>query len=184
MRDSDAVFGGDEPLGETSAAFDLSALTVREAMLALQLAMSREDGTRSQIIRQVPIGPDCFDLKFGLGEAEFIQERHDMGPQYALDMIGAGRWSVRLLGDVVFTALVGGGAKPETARRVVEKWVTGRPWAESAPLAQLILQAGVVGVPDEPPGKDEGAAAMTDPPTPPEEKSGSAPSTATPPSPE
>ena len=178
----DALFEG-EPLGETSAAFDLSGLSVREAMLALQMAMAREGGTRSQTIRDVPIGPDLHVLKFGVGEAEFIQERHDMGPQYALDLIGAGRWSVRLLGDVVFTALVGGGAKPETARRVVEKWVTGRPWAESAPLAQLILQAGVVGVPDEPPGKDEGAA-KTDLPTSPAENSGSPPSTDTPPSPE
>lgn len=177
-------YEGDGPLGETSAAFDLSALTVREATLALQMAMSREAGTRSQIIRQVPIGPDLFDLKFGLGEAEFIQERHDMGPQYALDMIAAGRWSVRLLVDVVFTALVGGGEKPEAARRVTQKWVAERPWAESAPLAQLILQAGLVGVPDEPPGKDEGAAATMDPPTSPEEKSGSPPSSATPPSPE
>jgi hypothetical protein len=183
MSDTFDVFEGDEPLRETAAAFDLSALTVREATLALQLAMMRESGTRSQTIRDVPIGPDLHVLKFGVGEAEFIQERHDMGPQYALELIGAGRWTVKLLGDVVFAALVGGGAKPEAARRVVEKWVTGRPWAESAPLAQIILQAGVVGVPDEPPGKDEGAAAMTDPPTSPEEKSGSAPSTDTPPSP-
>ncbi len=183
MSDIFDVFEGAEPLGETSAAFDLSGLSVREAMLALQMAMAREGGTRSQTIRDVPIGPDLHVLKFGVGEAEFIQERHDMGPQYALDLIGAGRWSVRLLGDVVFTALVGGGAKPETARRVVEKWVTGRPWAESAPLAQLILQAGVVGVPDEPPGKGEGEA-KTDPPTSPAENSGSPPSTDTPPSPE
>lgn len=184
MSDIFDAVEGLEPLGETSAAFDLSGLTVREAMLALQMAMAKQTGTRSQTIREVPIGPDLFDLKFGVGEAEFIQERHDMGPQYALDMIGAGRWSVRLLTDVVFTALVGGGAKPETARRTVEKWVAGRPWAESAPLAQLILQAGVVGVPDEPPGKDEGAAAMTDPPTSPAENSGSPPSTDTPLSPE
>jgi len=175
-----------EPLGETSAAFDLSALTVREATLALQMAMARETGTRSQTIREVPIGPDLFDLKFGVGEAEFIQERHDMGPQYALDMVSAGRWSVRLLTDVVFTAMVGGGAKPETARRVTQKWVAERPWAESAPLVQIILQAGVVGVPDEPTGKGEGEAVATPTPSPTSsgEKSGSDPSTDTPPSPE
>jgi hypothetical protein len=183
MSDIFGAVEGSEPLGETSAAFDLSALSVREATLALQMAMARETGTRSQTIREVPIGPDLFDLKFGVGEAEFIQERHDMGPQYALDMVSAGRWSVKLLGDVVFTAMVGGGAKPETARRVVAQWVTGRPWAESAPLVQIILQAGVVGVPDEPPGKGEGET-VTDLPTSPEEKSGSDPSTDTPPSPE
>jgi hypothetical protein len=172
------------PSGETPAAFDLSALTVGEATLALQMAMAREGGTRSQTIRDIPIGPDLHTVKFGVGEAEFIQERHDMGPQYALNIIAAGRWTVKLLGDVVFAGLTGGGMKPEDARRIRERWVDNRPWGEAAPLAQLILQAGVVGVPDEPPGKVEGEATQTDPPTSPEEKSGSLPSTDTPPSPE
>lgn len=183
MSDSfDAMFEG-EPLGETPAAFDLSALSVGDAMFALQMAMAREGGTRSQTIRDVPIGPDLYTVKFGVGEAEFIQERHDMGPQYALNVIAAGRWTVKLLGDVVFAGLTGGGTKPEVARRIRERWVDNRPWGEAAPLAQLILQAGVIGVPDEPPGKSEGAAEPT--PTHPQtssgEKSGSPPSTATPP---
>lgn len=179
----ESMFEG-EPLGETPAAFDLSALSVGEAALALQMAMGREGGTRSQTITDLPIGPDLYTVKFGVGEAEFIQERHDMGPQYALSVIGAGRWSVKLLVDVVYIGLVGGGAKPEEARRIADRWVAKRPWGESAPLAQIILQAGVIGVPDEPPGKDAGEAATTDLPTSPEAKSGSAPSTATPPSPE
>lgn len=176
------LFGG-EASGETPAPFDLSELSVGAAMTALQMAMAREGGTRSQTIIDLPIGPDLYTVKFGVGEAEFIQERHDMGPNWALQVIAAGRWSVKLLVDVVYIGLVGGGAKPETARRVADRWVAKRPWAESAPLAQIILQAGVVGIPDEPPGKAEGEA-VTDPPTSPAEKSGSAPSTDTPPSPE
>lgn len=184
MIDSfEGIFEGG-PLGETSAALDLSALSVSQAILALQMAMAREGGTRSQVIRDLPIGPDLHTVKFGVGEAEFIQERHDMGPQYALNVIAAGRWTVKLLGDVVFAGLTGGGMKPEEARRIRERWVDSRPWGEAAPLAQLILQAGVIGVPDEPPGKAAGEATQTDPPTSPEEKSGSRPSTDTPPSPE
>lgn len=179
----DGMFEG-EPLGETPAAFDLSELSVGQAALALQIAMAREGGTRSQTITDLPIGPDLYTVKFGVGEAEFIQERHDMGPQYALNVISAGRWTVKLLVDVVYIGLVGGGAKPEQARQISDRWVAKRPWGESAPLAQIILQAGVVGVPDEPPEKDEGEAATTDLPTSPEEKSGSAPSSDTPPSPE
>lgn len=179
----DGMFEG-EPLGETPAAFDLSSLSIGEAALALQMAMAREGGTRSQTITDLPIGPDLYTVKFGVGEAEFIQERHDMGPQYALSIIGAGRWSVKLLVDVVYIGLVGGGLKPEAARRIADRWVAKRPWSESAPLAQIILQAGVIGVPDEPPGKGEGEAATTDPLTSPAEKSGSPPSTDTPLSPE
>lgn len=181
MSDIFSFLAEGEPLGETSAAFDLSALSVGQAMTALQMAMSREGGTRSQTLRDIPIGPDVHTLKFGVGEAEFIQERHDMGPQYALNVISAGRWTVKLLGDVVFIGLVGGGMKPEEARRIREQWVDRRPWGEAAPLAQLILQAGVVGVPDEPPGKPEGET-ETPNPTSPEAKSDSPPSTDTPPS--
>lgn len=177
----ESMFEG-EPLGETPAAFDLSELTVSQAMLALQIAMSREGGTRSQVIRDLPIGADLYTVKAGVGFAEFIQERHDMGPQYALNVIASGRWTVKLLGDVVFAGLVDGGMKPEAARRIRERWVDNRPWGEAAPLAQLILQAGVVGVPDEPPGKPEGEAETTDPQTSPEAKSGSPPSSDTPPS--
>jgi hypothetical protein len=85
--------------------------------------------------------------------------------------------------DVVYIGLVGGGAKPETARRIADRWVAQRPWGEAAPLAQIILQAGVIGVPDEPPGKSEGEA-ETAPPTFPVAKSDSPPSSDTRPSPE
>lgn len=169
--------------GETLAPFDMSEMSVGAALMALQMAMAREGGTRSQTITDLPIGPDLYTVKFGVGEAEFIQERHDMGPQYALNVIGAGRWSVKLLIDVVYIGLVGGGQKPEAARRIADRWVAKRPWGEAAPLAQIILQAGVIGIPDEPPGKAEGES-ETAPPTSPAEKSGSAPSTDTPPSPE
>lgn len=172
-----------EALGETPAPFDLSTMSVGAALMALQIAMAREGGTRSQTITELPIGPDLHTVKFGVGEAEFIQERHDMGPQYALNVIGAGRWTVKLLVDVVYIGLVGGGAKPETARRIADRWVAKRPWGESAPLAQIILQAGVIGVPDEPPGKSDGEA-ETDPTTFPEEKSVSPLSSDTPLSPE
>jgi hypothetical protein len=178
----DGLFDG-EALGETPAPFVIEEMSVGAALSALQAAMARDGGTRSQTVTDFPIGPDLYTVKFGVGEAEFIQERHDMGPQYALSVIGAGRWTVKLLIDVVYIGLVGGGAKPEAARRVVDRWVANRPWGESAPLAQVILQAGVVGVMDELPGKPEGEAA-TDPQTFPEEKSGSGQSTDTPLSPE
>lgn len=173
-----------EPLGETPAAFDLSELSVGQAMLALQMAMAREGGNRSQTITDVQIGPDTYTLRANVGFAEFIQERHDMGPQYALSVVQSGRWTVKLLADVVFQAMVEGGTDPRTAKTVVDRWVKGRPWGESVPLAQIILQTGVVGVVDEPPGKTQGAAATTDLPTSPEAKSDSPPSTDTPPLPE
>lgn len=172
---------GHEPLGETSAAFDFENVSVAEALLALQFAMGREGGTRSQTIADLPIGPDLYTVKFGVGEAEFIQERHDMGPNYALQIIDAGRWTVKLLGDVIYAGLTGGGQKPEAARQIVDRNVYKRPWGESAPLAQLILQAGIVGVPDEPTGKAEGEASQATPISP-EERSASPSSTDTRPS--
>jgi|GEM_PF-2109102 len=177
MTDFLSGMAGDEPLGETSAAlpFDLSELSVSSALLALQLAMAREGVSRKQEMDGFPIGPGVYKVKFGIGEAEQLQEAHDMGPAYALQLLEAGRWTVKMLGTIVFAGLVGGGMGPSEARQIVKRWVHDRPWGESVPLAQLLLQIGVMGVPDEPPGKPEGEASQTNP-TSPEARSDSPPS--------
>jgi hypothetical protein len=180
----DDLFEG-EPLGGTPAAFDLSELSISQAMLALQLAMARDGGTRSQTLHDVPLGGDLYTVTCGVGFSEFIQERHDMGPQYALHEVSTGgrHASFKLVGDVVFKALVDGGMAPETARRLRVRWVDNRPMSESLPLAQLFLSICVNGVKDEPPGKGEGEGQTPTPsPTSPEGRSDSPPSTDTPPS--
>lgn len=183
MSDIFDVFEG-EPLGETPAAFDLSEMSVGQALAALQMAMARDGGTRSQTITDFPIGGELYTVKCGVGFSEFIQEAHDMGPQYALHQISAGgrHASFKLVGDIVFKALVDGGLKPEEARRVRVRWVDNRPLAESLRIAQVFLAVCLNGVPDEPPGKPEGETQPTPPPTSPEARSDMPPSTDTRPS--
>lgn len=177
---SDSIIEDDGgPLGETLAASLLEGLSVQDVLVALQVAMAREGGTRTQTLKGLPIGTGLYDVRFGIGEAEFIQERHDMGPHYALQVIQAGRWTPKLLGDVVEIALIGGGTSPTEAGRLRRQWVDKRPWAESVPVATVILNIGIVGVPDEPPGKQEGEATPNIP-TSPEERYASPSSTDTP----
>lgn len=184
MDDFEQLFGGEEPLGETPAAFDLSELSVGQALAALQIAMAREGGTRSQTITDFPIGGDLYTVKCGVGFSEFIQEQHDMGPQYALQQVSSGgrHASFRLVGDIVFKALVDGGLAPEAARKVRVRWVDSRPLGESLPIAQVFLAVCLNGVPDEPPGKPEGETQPTPSPISPEARSDSPPSTGTQPS--
>lgn len=61
--------------------------------------------------------------------------------------------------EVLRLGLIGGGdVTPPAALKLVESYVDARPLSESLGPAAVVLGAALYGVPDEPPGKPDGAA--------------------------
>lgn len=91
------------------------------------------------------------------GELAELQEKTDAGPYVVLQRLGSGAWRVEDLSNIVRLGLIGGGMKPEDALKKVRFYVEHRPPLESVPLAYAVLQAALLGVPDEPMGEVEAA---------------------------
>lgn len=72
-----------------------------------------------------------------------------------------GQWYVRDVRDTIRLGLIGGGLKPEEAQRLVETAVDMNPsgLAPSVLVAVAVVQAVMIGVPDDPVGKPEPAEA-------------------------
>jgi hypothetical protein len=90
------------------------------------------------------------------------------------ERITARRWRVTDIRETIRIGLIGGGAKPAEALKLVRRYVEGRPWAESVPFARIILLAALVGVegdndlgkdPAGPTGSEAGQPALSDPPS-------------------
>ena len=97
------------------------------------------------------------DYEFALrwGELAELQERCDSGPYVVLQRLGSGAWRVEDLSNIVRLGLIGGGMKPEDALKKVRFYVEHRPPMETVPLAYAVLQAALLGAPDEPMGEAE-----------------------------
>lgn len=91
------------------------------------------------------------------GELAELQERCDSGPYVVLQRLGSGAWRVEDLSNIVRLGLIGGGMKPEDALKKVRFYVENRPPMETVPVAYGVLQAALLGAPDEPMGEAEAA---------------------------
>lgn len=90
-------------------------------------------------------------FKLGWGELEKLQEAPgvDAGPYVVLGRLTSGAWQMQDIEHVIRLGLIGGGATPTEALRLVKSYVKDRPPMESLFLAQGILTAACVGAPDE-----------------------------------
>ncbi len=111
-------------------------------------------------------GDDEHTFRMALGELRELQEKTGVSPFAVLARLVAYMPMVDDAPEIIRLGLVGGGMVPVDAVRLTERYARQRPPAESIPLATAILKAGLLGVPDEKPGKSAGeAAAETPPPT-------------------
>lgn len=109
-------------------------------------------------------GEHCF--RIAIGQLRELQEKVGASPFAALARMIAWTPMVDDIRETIRLGLVGGGMKPTDALALVRTYVDERPLAESLPDAILILQAALMGVPDETPGKSQGETpAPTTPPT-------------------
>lgn len=72
-----------------------------------------------------------------------------------------GRAFARDVRETIRLGLIGGGKKPEEAEKIVKAHVDGHPLVHSVIVAYRVLEAALMGVPDDPVGKDAAAGAET-----------------------
>lgn len=96
-------------------------------------------------------GTHAFALKWG--QLIELQEKLDAGPYFVLSRLIDGTWRMGDICEVIRLGLIGGGAEPLAALRLVRTYVEARPPLESLPTAQAVLGAALMGAPDEKPGK-------------------------------
>ena len=96
----------------------------------------------------------------------FAGFRHQAGQLVMVGVFFAcGVFGIALLAMLLASSgLIGGGMKPLDALNLTERYSRQRPLAESIPLATAVLKAGLLGVPDEKPGKSAGEAEAPVPP--------------------
>lgn len=115
-------------------------------------------------------GDTTFALR--LGEVIKLQEARDAGPKYLFDKLLSGQWRVEDVIETIRWGLIGGGATPVEAAKLIKLYVEGRPLLESIAPAIKILGAALSGAPDEPPlgeadapNPAEGSGSTTSPAT-------------------
>jgi len=98
-----------------------------------------------------------YTFRLRWGELILLQEKCDAGPQVVLSRLQSGAWLMRDISEPVRLGLIGGGATPEAALKLVRDYVEARPPVENVMLATGILAAGLIGAPDEEPGEASAA---------------------------
>ncbi|MFZ5674281.1 MAG: gene transfer agent family protein [Pseudomonadota bacterium] len=117
-----------------------------------------------------------YRFRLSIGQIRELQEKVDAGPAWVLDRIRTGGWRVDDLRETIRLGLIGGGAKPGDALKLVERYVDTQPLADSVAPAMVILSAALFGAPDgERPGKRKAAERQAKSPS--TESSASPPST-------
>lgn len=101
-------------------------------------------------------GTYVFRLRYA--ELMQLQEATDAGPSWVLNRMMQPTpenrgWRVQDISHTLRLGLIGGGLEPIKALNLVRTYVEARPPMESLLLAQAVLAAALMGVPDEQPLK-------------------------------
>jgi hypothetical protein len=92
---------------------------------------------------------DTYVFRLAWGEIAKLQEERDSGPYVILDRLLSGRWLIQDIAATIRLGLVGGGADPVAALKLVRSYVESRPPLENLVIAQRVLGAGLMGAADE-----------------------------------
>lgn len=96
-------------------------------------------------------------FRLGWGELELLQEVCGAGPYAILNRLFDENWKVGDISHVIRLGLIGGGKAPVDALNLVRHYVQARPPMENIMFAKGILQAALMGAPEEKVG-ESGAA--------------------------
>lgn len=107
----------------------------------------------------LPWADGDYTFRLGWGQLIELQEQCDAGPFVILDRLSRGTWRLNDISHTIRLALIGGGAEPGKALKLVRAYVESRPPLENVMLARGILGLAVQGAPDEAPGEAQGEAA-------------------------
>lgn len=92
-------------------------------------------------------------FRLGLGELRELQEKTGHGPAMLARRIVSSEFFVDDVREVLRLGLIGGGAEPRDALRLIGRYCDERPLLESTEPALRILQAALLGPEDDTPGK-------------------------------
>lgn len=99
-------------------------------------------------------GDHVFRLR--IGHLRELQDHCDAGPMQIFDRLASRSWRVDDVREVLRLGLIGGGMKPLEALVLTKRYVDeyGHSLIENATAAQNVLLAALVGVRDDPVGKE------------------------------
>lgn len=115
------------------------------------------------------------DCRLGIGQLEELQERTDAGPEELILRLDAGRWRVGEIRHTLRLGLIGAGMGATDAAVWIDRYAGPGHLLEWKPHVRAILQAALIGAPDEdapPQGEAQGEMTAS-----PDQNSGSADST-------
>lgn len=92
---------------------------------------------------------DTYRFHLRWGELDELQEACNAGPQRVLMRLSSPDWRIEDVKHTIRLGLIGGGMEPVKALKLVRTYVEGRPAAENVLFALAILQAALIGVPDD-----------------------------------
>jgi hypothetical protein len=105
----------------------------------------------------LPWADGDYVFRLGWGELELLQEACAAGPYVILNRLYEDSWKIGDISHTIRLGLVGGGMPPVDALKLVRQYVEKRPPMENIIFAKGILEAGLVGAPEEKVGEQEAA---------------------------
>lgn len=112
---------------------------------------------------EIDFGDDTYRFRLALGELEELQEKTGVGPFKLMQRLIGGEWSTTDVRETLRLGLMGGGVDPTKALNLVRRYVDERAnWYANSMLAQAVVQAAIIGAPEEVPGKDGEPEAETE----------------------
>jgi hypothetical protein len=105
-----------------------------------------------------------FSFALPLAQLEELQTLCDAGPLVVAQRLELGQWTSKEVYHTLRLGLIGGGMPPAEALRKTRLYVLDRPWLENVMPALAVMQAVLVGKPDEPVGKSPADGEESDPP--------------------
>ncbi|MET4721913.1 hypothetical protein ABIF63_006019 [Bradyrhizobium japonicum] len=82
-----------------------------------------------------------------------LEAKCEAGIATVMTRLGSGTWRLNDVREPIRLGLIGGGMVPDAAMRAVRNHVDENPLTSSVLLAYAIIEAVMVGVPDDPVGK-------------------------------
>lgn len=110
---------------------------------------------RDARLNDIAFADDVYCFRLAWGELVELQEKTGCGPLFLLNRLIGGDWRVEDISNIIRLGLIGGGMEPVPAGKLTRRYVEGRPPLENHQLALLVLQAGIMGAPEEPVGESE-----------------------------
>jgi hypothetical protein len=105
------------------------------------------------------------ELTWGDGQHKFnvakiksaveLEEKCNAGVATIFQRMRDSTWYMNDVRETLRIGLIGGGATPDVALRLINRYCDDRPWAESLQPAMVVLMAAMLGVPGDEVGKKQ-----------------------------